>query len=371
MTLIEKYIYRHILALLTAILAITIAISWCIETLGRINFVTTNGQGLLSFLYLSILFLPTIMVTVIPFALTITIAQSLHILNQNSEIIIIANAAGSRLYIWRPIIALSLLFSIAMFLLANLLVPMARINMRSIIANANANFLNNVIQEDRFIELQKNLFIKIGKHSQQAGINNIMIADERDKIMNRYYYATNGHIIQQDNSSILVMIEGQLAKRNKINGETSLVKFSSADFDLGTLMSTGGKGYLYPKDQYLSTLLNYPKQAAEYKKYVAELHYRLISWLYPLVFAIIALALNTGPITHRDAKSNTALISTAMLVLTIYLLSYVFKNKAETNQNYIIALYLVPIIILFAGQYLYTHARNFSKLFNGLVRNIT
>lgn len=166
------------------------------------------------------------------------------------------------------------------------------------------------------------------------------------------------------------MLEGQLAKRNKLNGETSLIKFSSADFDLGTLMSNSSKDYLYPKDQYLSTLLNYPPQAADYKKYAAELHYRLSSWLYPLIFAIIALTLNTGPITHRDAKGNTTLVATAILVLAIYMLSYIFKNKAETNQIYIIALYVTPIIILFAGQYLYGHAKNFSTFFTSLVRNI-
>lgn len=358
MTLIERYIGKNVLVLLATILAVITALGWAIEALGKINFVTTSGQGVVSFINLSILLIPAIMVTIIPFAITIAIAQTLYTLNQNSETVIIANAGGSRLYIWRPIIAIGLIFSLSLFLIANFVVPLARTNIRNIIAEANANFLNSFIHENKFIELQKNLFIKIGSRTESSSINNLLIADERDKLTDRYYYADSGHIVQQEASTILMMTNGQMTKRNKINGETSLVNFSEYNFDLSTFLPVGSHAYFYPKDLTLSALLSYPHSGDEYKKYAVEIHSRLTSWLYPLLFTIIALLFNADPATYRGTKSNTPLFFTAGLTLVIYISSYFFKAKAQANTNYIAALYLAPIIILFIGHYLSKHSKN-------------
>lgn len=351
MKLIERYIIKRIILLFFSILLACLAIFWIIEILGKINIVTANKASIAQFIYLSIMLIPSILVTVIPLALAITTAHSLHGLNQDSEMVIIANAGSGRKYIWRPIILMGIIASIIVFILANFIVPVSRMNMRRMIAETSANFIANVMRSDNFISIQKNLYMKIGKRTVNSDVNDIFIADERKPNTTSYYYAQQAHIVKNLNYYFLVMNNGVIIRYNKLNNENSIAKFHSYSLELSNFTRNEAQIHLYPKDLSLNFLLNHAPDDTYYvnnqKSCFAELHYRLTSWLFSLIFILIALITAGSPTTHREAKSRFPTSITIFFSIAIYLLYNTLKNKSHVNEAYIAILYVIPLIVIF------------------------
>ena len=75
--------------------------------LARIDFVTTSGQSALAFFNLATLILPSVVPVVVPFTIAIAVAQTLSMMNSDSELVVINAAGSSRLTVIRPILLLA------------------------------------------------------------------------------------------------------------------------------------------------------------------------------------------------------------------------------------------------------------------------
>lgn len=71
MKILEQYILRRVVLMFTTALLPVLAIIWTTQVLRRINLVTDSGQSVGSFMLLATMILPTIIATVLPFALVI------------------------------------------------------------------------------------------------------------------------------------------------------------------------------------------------------------------------------------------------------------------------------------------------------------
>ena len=108
MKVAELYIFRRALSLFLAALAWTLAIVWTTQVLTRINLVTDNGQSAATFFQVAALILPTIIPIVVPFALIVAVAQTLSVMNSDSELVVISAAGSSRMTVIKPILILAL-----------------------------------------------------------------------------------------------------------------------------------------------------------------------------------------------------------------------------------------------------------------------
>lgn len=108
------------------------------------------------------------------------------------------------------------------------------------------------------------------------------------------YYAADGAIASTPTGDMLLMQNGEVQRRDVSDGTVSIIKFNSYAFDLSQFASAGDDFVIYAKDRPLSYLLNPdpndPVLQTRPLRYKAELHRRLTQWLYPVVFAMIALA---------------------------------------------------------------------------------
>lgn len=74
---------------------------------------------------------------------------------------------------------------------------------------------------------------------------------------------------------------------------------------------------------------------------MAELHKRLTEWLYPFVFALLALIAAGDARSHREARISASFTAIS-LAFAVYWLGYFFAGKAETDIAYIPLLYILP-----------------------------
>ncbi|MBC2884822.1 LPS export ABC transporter permease LptF [Ochrobactrum sp. CM-21-5] len=349
MRLIELYILRRVAIMFFAVLGAAVGITWTVQVLQRIDFLTTSGQTFQTIVQFSSLLIPSAIPLVMPFALIIAITQTLSTMNQDSELVVINASGAPRSAVMRPILILAAGISIVSFLVANYVDPYARMNMRAMIANASADLLNVVIQEGSFRKLADNLYIQIADRRADGSIGGLFIADSRDPSLDLIYYAADGAIATTPSGDMLLMQNGEVQRRNVSDGTVSIIKFNSYAFDLSQFTSAGDDMVIYAKDRPLSYLLNPdPNDPALQTRpllYKAQLHRRLTQWLYPVVFAMIALAFAGDSRSHREARVSASFsaITTALLV---YWAGYFASDRADKEEVYIFGMYLVPITVM-------------------------
>ncbi len=293
MKVIERYIFRRTLMLFCASLVWTLAIVWTTQILARINLVTDSGQSAMSFFEIAALILPSVLPVVMPFAAIIAIAQTLTVMNNDSEMVVISAAGGSRMTLIRPVMLLAVLASVASFAIDNGVDPYARQRGRELVAAARADLLSLVIQEGTFRKIEDGLFIQIGERLSDGRLGGIFVADSRTEGTDLVYYAKIGNVIERGNETMLIMQDGEIHRKLPGN-DISVIRFLSYAFDLSMFAASSGTATLYPKDRTLSYLFNPSPDDAMFKRkpqaFRAELHRRFTEWAYPIVFALIALA---------------------------------------------------------------------------------
>ncbi|MCD4511176.1 LPS export ABC transporter permease LptF [Brucella pseudogrignonensis] len=361
MKLIELYILRRVAIMFFAVLGAAVGITWTVQVLQRVDFLTTSGQSIQTIIQFSSLLIPSAIPLVMPFALIIAITQTLSTMNQDSELVVINASGAPRSAVMRPILMLAAIISVVSFLVANYVDPYARMNMRAMIANASADLLNVVVQEGSFRKLADNLYIQIAERRGDGSIGGLFIADSRDPTLDLIYYAADGNIASTPAGDMLLMKDGEVQRRDVSDGTVSIIKFNSYAFDLSQFTSAGDDFVIYAKDRPLTYLLNPdpndPILQTRPLRYKAELHRRLTEWLYPVVFALIALAFAGDSRSHREARVSASFsaISTALLV---YWAGYFSADRADKDETYIVMMYLVPIgVMLVTGFALLTGRR--------------
>lgn len=191
----------------------------------------------------------------------------------------------------------------------------------------------------------------------------MFIADSRDANIDLIYYALNGSIANNNGSDVLLMNNGEIQRRDVKTGNVSIIKFDQYAFDLSQFTDTGGDMVLYAKDRHLSYLINPdvndPIYQTKPQLYRAELHKRLTSWIYPLVFAMIALVLAGDARSHREARISAS-FSAISLSLVVYWAGYFVSDRAEKDVSFIPVMYLIPFGVIAICLYALLSGRSLS-----------
>jgi len=84
---IDKYIFRTTLASFVVVLVSLTGVIWITQALRGIDLMTSQGQTILTFLGITSLAIPVLVLIISPIALMIAISHTLHKLATDSEII--------------------------------------------------------------------------------------------------------------------------------------------------------------------------------------------------------------------------------------------------------------------------------------------
>jgi lipopolysaccharide export system permease protein len=348
MIVLERYIFRRMLTFVLAATLISLAIVWTVQALGKINVVTDTGQSITTFLTLAFFLLPSVVPTVVPFAVLIGVIQTLSTMNTDSELAVIAASGATRSAVFRP--ALLLAFGAAVFVFCdnNFLEPYSRQTVRGMVAQANSDLLSLAIKEGSFKRIEDKVYVQISGKTSDGKIEGIFVADSRDPAVDLIYFAKEAIIAKEGRDSFMLMTNGEIHRRDTKDGNLSIIRFSSYVFDLSAFMPAASGAFLFPTDRTTGYLLSpEPKDALFAKSpqlYEAELHKRATQWTYPVVFTLIALAIAGVARSHRGARVNVTMVALSIALLVRWM-GLFFENMSEKNAAGELGLYLVPIIV--------------------------
>ncbi|PSH63532.1 MULTISPECIES: LptF/LptG family permease [Phyllobacterium] len=355
MRLIEIYILRRIVVMFFAVLLSAVAITWIVQVLGRINFLTTSGQSFFYILKFSSNLLPNAFPIVMPFALVIAVTQTLSTMNQDSELVVINAAGAPRSAVIRPVMLFAIVIAIASFLIANFVVPYSQMNMRQMVADARADVINLVVQQGTFKELDKDLYLQIENRDSNGAIKGLFVSDSRDKTTDLIYYAKDGLVVETGAQSLLIMKDGEIDRRDVQTGNVSIIKFNTYALDLAAFLSSDDKEVsIFPKDRPLDYLWNPDPNDKQYQqrplRYTSELYKRLSDWMYPIVFALISLAAAADSRSHREARISAS-FTAITLSLIVFWLGYSTGQSTDKNASLLPLLFAFPILAALSATY--------------------
>ena len=304
---IDKYIFRTTLASFALVLVSLTGVIWITQALRGIDLMTSQGQTIITFLGITSLVIPALVLIIAPIALMIAISHTLNKLATDSEIIVMNAAGFSPFRLFRPFFYATCVVALAVTFIAAFLAPDGMRRIKQWDAEITADILTNILQPGRFAQLDQNLTIRIRERLPGGVLAGIFVDDRRDPKERVTIIADHGTILKNESGSYLVLENGNLERFETGKRDPALVAFGRYAFDMSKFSNQGRDVTLGIRERYLWELFSpsaddpvFQKLAGQFR---AELHDRLLSPVYPFAFAVLTFAFLGSPRTTRQSRN--------------------------------------------------------------------
>jgi lipopolysaccharide export system permease protein len=260
-----------------------------------------------TFLGVTSLVIPALVLIISPIALMIAISHTLNKLATDSEIIVM-NAAGlSPLRLFRPFIYATAVVAVMVAFIASYLAPDGMRRLKQWDAEITADVLANILQPGRFAQLDQNLTIRIRERQPGGLLVGIFIDDRRDPNERVSIIADHGTVVKSEGGSFLILEDGNLERFEVGKRDPALVAFGRYGFDMSKFSNQGRDVALGIRERYLWELISPAENDPVYEQipgqFRAELHDRFMSPIYPFAFAALTFAFLGAPRTTRQSRN--------------------------------------------------------------------
>src|SRR5216117_1630655 len=314
---IDRYIFRTTLASFAVVLVSLTGVIWITQALRGIDLMTSQGQTIVTFLGITSLVIPALILVISPIALMISISHTLNKLATDSEIIVMNAAGYSPLRLFLPFFFATCVVALLVIFIAAYLAPDGLRRIKQWDAEITADVLTNILQPGRFAQLDQNLTIRIRERQPGGVLVGIFVDDRRDPKERVSIIADHGTVLKNEGGSFLILEDGNLERLEAGKHDPALVAFGRYAFDMSKFSNQGRDITLGIRERYLWELLSPPTYDPVYVQlpgqFSAELHDRFMAPIYPFAFAALTFAFLGAPRTTRQSRNFS--ISSAILAV--------------------------------------------------------
>lgn len=351
-SVLTRYIFMQSAVPFVLATVVLTGIIWLTQALKMLDLLITQGQSLGTFFELSMLALPSAVNTVLPIALFVALLYTLNKLISDSELVVIFSAGISRWSVAWPVMLLVSLTMVLVLLLNLYLMPAGMRELRTRLFQIRGDIATSLIREGAFTNPVSGLTVYVRSRTPNGGIRGILVHDERVPGKPITYMAETGDMVRTSDGPRLVMYNGNIQRVSESEGPkqspVSLLYFDKYTYDLSQYSTNHTATEYESRERFLPELFNpasndiYGQQFKS--KLRAEGHDRLVATLYPLMFALIALAcLLPAPFNRRGYTLRIA--SGAAAAIVARLVGFGLVNLAATRPAAITLIYLLPLAV--------------------------
>jgi lipopolysaccharide export system permease protein len=333
---IDRYIFRTTFAAFLLILFSLTGVIWITQALRGIDLMTSRGQTIVTFLGVTGLAIPTLVLVISPLAVMIAVAHVLNKLANDSEIIVI-NAAGMRPWrLFRPFLMVTIVIALMVAFISAFLAPAGLRRLKNLDMEISADVLTNILQAGRFMEIEPGLTLRIRGREPGGQLVGIMVDDRRDPNERVTIIADHGTVLKTANGSFLIMDDGNLQRFEAGRRDPAMVVFERYAFDMSKFASTSKNVFYSVRERYLWELIAPdpadPLYVMNPGQFRAELHDRILGPLYPLAFVALTFAFLGSPRTTRQSRTFS-MTSAIVVVGTIRIIGFALSVAAVKSTS--------------------------------------
>jgi len=351
---LDRYVLRQILASMAFIaVAVTSAI-YLSQSLRLIDLIVNRGVSFATFLLMTVLMLPNFLVIVLPISLFSAVAFVYNRLTTESELVVMRAIGLSQMALAKPALLVAVGMTVVCYGLTTYLMPASFREFKELQFHIRSEYSSILLQEGVFNTIADNLTVYVRARSPDGQLEGILVHDERIPDKPVTAMAESGAIVQAAEGPRVIMVNGNRQEVAKDTGKLSLLYFDRYTLDVSSEQEALKNRWLEPRERFLSELFwptNDPDDVLNYYKLKAEGHQRLISPLYALSFAFIALALLVSGEYNRRGQARPLLIGT-LAVVVVQAAGLGLDNLAARMPALVPLMYANALLPILGGWYL-------------------
>jgi len=346
----DRYIFRTTFGAFLLVLVSLTTVIWLTHALREIDLMTNQRQTVLTFLGITSLLIPMLVLIIAPIALVIAVGHTLNRLNTDSEIVVMSASGMSPWRIFRPLLTTTLVVSVLVLGVSAYLAPKGLRELRNWATKVKADFVINIIQPGRFITIERGLTFHIRERLPDGQLQGIFIDDRRDPNERVTSLSEYGEVVEASTGTFLLLMNGSVHRLESGRPDPTIVNFERYAFDLSRF--TGGTTVqnFGVRERNLWDVAFPEADDPVYKQmpthFRAEMHDRLVAPLYPIAFAVICFAILGAPRTSRQSR-EMSLIMTIVAVGGLRLIGFACNVLGTQSAIAFVVLY-ASLLIAFA-----------------------
>ena len=317
MSAFDRYIFRNVFGAFLLILISLTAVIWLTHALREIDLMTNQRQTILTFIGITGLLIPMLVLVIAPLALVVAVGHTLNRLNTDSEIVVMNASGMSPWRIFRPFLTTTLLVSLLILGVSAYVAPAGLRELRDWATKVKADFVVNIVQPGRFINIERGLTLHIRERRADGQLLGIFIDDRRDPNERATSLAEYGEIVETGRGTFLVLINGSVQRMEAGRPDPTIVKFERYAFDLSRFTGGPQLGALGVRERNLWDVAFPDPNDPTYKQvpthFRAELHDRIAAPIYPIAFTVLCFAILGAPRTSRQSREVSIVMTIAAI----------------------------------------------------------
>lgn len=351
MNLFILYIFRQLIGPFFLIMIAMTGIVWLTQSLRFIDLIVIKGLPLEIFINLTILIIPKLLVTIIPFIGFLASLITYIRLNNDSEIMSMKTAGINNFKIIFPALIFGICLGVLALFLENIGSPYAYNKFKNLQHEIRNNYISTLFQEKVFSSPIQGLTIFIKERDQLGNLEGIMIHDARDKSKKVSINAEQGKIVSTPKGARFLLINGNRQEINE-NQNISILYFDQYTLNIKNYNKNNTSRFREASERKFYELIN-PDEDIDnlYKKeFIAEAHKRIYTPFFIVIMVLIgAMASILGKFDRKTSAKRLFYPISAALTMQIYLIisPQIIIQYHNTALFIYISIFFLYLIILF------------------------
>src|SRR5215468_2578050 len=234
----DRYIFRTTFGAFLLVLISLTTVIWLTHALREIDLMTSQRQTVLTFVGITGLLIPMLVLVIAPIALVVAVGHTLNRLNTDSEIVVMNASGMSPWRIFRPFLMTAAVVSALVLVFSAYVAPKGLRELRNWITKVKADFVINIVQPGRFTTIERGLTFHIRERRSDGQLLGILIDDRRDANERVTSLSEYGEIVEASSGTFLLLRNGSVQRVQTGKPDPTIVKFERYAFDLSRF--TGG-----------------------------------------------------------------------------------------------------------------------------------
>ena len=345
---VTSYVLRELAGATLYVTLVLAGVVWLSQSLRFVDLIINRGLSFLTFLHLTLLLVPVFLSLLLPIAVFCAVVYTYHRLTIDSELVVLRAIGLSQIDLAKPALILAAVVTVLCYAITLYLMPMGFREFKDRQFTIRGDYSHVLLQEGAFNTLGRGLTVYIRSRQPDGQIFGILVHDNREMSAPVTMMAERGALVRTQAGPRLVLFNGTRQEYDPGARKLGRLYFDEHSVDLTRFVEAQGPRWREPRERYLHELFG-PPQSEDDKLQLTELraegHWRLVSPLFPLVFASIALAgLLGGEFSRRGRVPRmfvTAIVAIAFQGLALALANVIVKLPPLTPLLYVnIALWL-------------------------------
>lgn len=363
MHLYKKYIIKTLFLPATIVVLTLTSIIWLSQSLRFIDLIVNKGLDISTFLYLSILLIPSLLIIILPISLFVSVLYIYNKLTTESELLVFKSAGISRIGLTTPALFVAGSITIIAYLISFYLLPVSYREFKEMQDFIRNNYASTLLQEGVFSTPVERLTVYIESRDNAGILRGILVHDARNTERPITMMAQEGILQQTSSGPRFQLINGNRQEIDRKNGNLSLLYFDSYPLDFSVYTTKDNKRFRVAEERYMNELF-YPQEtdAKMNDRLIAEGHHRLTWPLISFTLTLIALAtLFSGQLNRRGQWKRMVFATFCAVILVIIHLS--LKTIIADKPYLAIFLYANTILPSIYCLYILTINRNINNIY--------